>query len=30
MLDPEKARGAGFEYDAIGRAAAEAPAEAPA
>jgi UDPglucose 6-dehydrogenase len=30
MLDPEKARAAGFEYDAIGRAAAEAPAEAPA
>jgi UDPglucose 6-dehydrogenase len=30
MLDPERARAAGFEYDAIGRAAAEAPAEAPA
>jgi UDPglucose 6-dehydrogenase len=30
MLDPEKARAAGFEYDAIGRAAADQPAEAPA
>ncbi|MGE5690797.1 MAG: UDP-glucose dehydrogenase family protein [Pseudomonadota bacterium] len=30
MLDPQKARAAGFEYDAIGRAAADLPAEAPA